>query len=131
MSEICWEAVSAIATFLAVVVALFIPYCEKLQRDKINTNIIEVVTNELKNNIKLIGKGDMESLKRINLNVWNEYKYQIVMNNPEFYRKCNDIYKDIDVLLSSLFNGSIHSLANFDVKKKYEILKKYNKFFKL
>lgn len=130
MFDICWDVVSAIATFLAVLVALFIPFYESLQKNKANNNIINSIRSELDNNVRLIRKKDIEGIKKVNLSVWNEYKYQIISSNPEFYGKCNDIYIDIDRLLRSLFNGS---LSRISLMLKYSdilgILNKYNKYF--
>lgn len=122
LSSTAWTWLSAIATFLAVLVALFLPFYLEYLKEK---NIINLVDQEYKININIIKdakdsknkdytnliKGtplnieqvilakQIHILKNLSLNNWKDYKWNIAVNNWKKYLDFENKNKEISSLI--------------------------------
>ena len=113
LSPTDWSAISSIATFLAVVVALFLPSYYEIKKKQ---NLVRLIEYELKKNIELIKKahsleeGKLEGkvisklnlmcpvLEHLNLSIWNDCKQSIAEISSAKFLKYTEIIKSIETI---------------------------------
>lgn len=106
LSSIAWSAISSIATVLAVIVALFLPfYYEKKKK----TNLSKLIENEIRSNIDLLQEANSTKegiingrttsrlnlmcpkLVHLSLNIWNDNKQTIAEITAKKFLKYSEI----------------------------------------
>ncbi|MBU0622014.1 MAG: hypothetical protein KJ795_09210 [Gammaproteobacteria bacterium] len=111
-----WTGLSAVATFLAVLVALFLP---GYQEYKQNQNIVALIEKELEENYSRLVKTEnwkdqtingqsisalsqkFAIAEHISLKIWSEYKYKLAVYSSEEYEKFNAPNDVLDRILDS------------------------------
>jgi hypothetical protein len=113
LSPTDWSAISSIATLLAVVVALFLPFYYE-RKKKHNLGLL--IEYELKKNIELLKKANTQAdgeingkiisklnlmcpgLEHLTLNIWNESKQSIAEISSAKFLKYTEITKLIETI---------------------------------
>ena len=130
-SELFWSALAAIATFLAVLVALFLPKWQERQKEKA---IKDLITSELGSNIEIFNQTlrylepsyreklmqhighPIESImiaeiKRLSFLVWDRHWERYSLLNPDNFLRLSSQVKDLNDLLR-LSNGPPQGFPN-------------------
>jgi hypothetical protein len=132
LTNIAWTAISSIATSVAVITALFIPYVEKSRR---RLNIFEIIENEIDRNITVINKAfNLEEtylsftkapiavkkgfiLQDLRTNYWDENKQYVSEFSAKKYNEylqVNEIIMEIKGFSSQVLNaGQNDSSLNY------------------
>lgn len=123
-----WTGLSAVATFLAVVVALFLP---SYQEYKQNKNILALIKIELDDNYSLLVKTEnwkdqeiggqkllaldqkIAAAEHIKLKIWNEFKYKLAVYSSKKYEQ----HKDLIDVLERIADYRTNIIANIEPKK--------------
>ncbi len=111
LSGLAWSAISSIATVLAVIVALFLPFYSVRKK---KSNLSKLIEKEIDFNIELLKKASLckdenldgthisrlnimcTILSKIDLNVWNDNKQTIAEVSSSRFMKYSEINKRLD-----------------------------------
>ena len=94
LSSTAWTALSSIATFLVVLVALFLPFYQERKKRK---NLIELIEDEIKSNSKTLEMAQKNEgmapaiLREINLNIWEDHKQNLANISSDDYLEFKEI----------------------------------------
>ena len=114
--EVFWAALAALGTTAAVLVALFQPLISNVRLNKRIRNLIE---SEMKRNYDIVrqmvsdatvtlpgGKKipanarDDALVPHIKLNLWDEYRYKLASENPESFKRYQEINMHAEAILN-------------------------------
>ncbi len=114
--EVFWAAFAALSTTAAVLVALFQPYISNVRLNKRICNLIE---SEMKRNYDIVrqmvsdaavilpggaripaNQRDDALVPHIKLNLWDEYRYKLASDNPESFKRYQEINRKAEAILN-------------------------------
>jgi hypothetical protein len=118
LSGATWTGLNTLATFAAVLVALYLP---KYQEVRQNKNISILIEKELDGNYALLEKTEtmphlefkVAVAEHISLKIWNEFKFKLAVYSSEKYSK----FEDANVVLEKVLVFRSDFLAGVEPKK--------------
>lgn len=136
-----WTAFSAIATFCAVLVALFLPIFTNYRK---YSNMKKVIYMEFYENCSILGKiGDwnesttlnndfiptgylknMAYVNELNLSFWNKYKFEISIRDITIYNELKEYISDIEKIKLISKNEEQHVILQLFCHDFIESLRK-------
>ena len=115
--DVFWTALAALATLLAVLVALFMPLFSQYVR---NNRLERLIKAEMDHNLKVIrnfvskdplelpdGKTvspitrNNELVRHIDLRLWREYRYELAGDRPHSFEKFNSINRYAEAIIDA------------------------------
>ena len=132
LSSTAWTALSSIATFLVVLVALFLPFYQERKKRK---NLIELIKDEIKSNSETLEVAQKNKdmapaiLREINLNIWEDHKQNLAnisSNDYLEFKKINTMFhylkKDAE-LIHSIDKDAVLARLIDTSEQLYKLLK--------
>lgn len=123
-----WEILSAIGTLGAVLIAVFFQFFEDRKRKKGIQRMIKAIRIELEGNVKILKREKLrkdsthcvyskEFFKKIKLDTWSGYKYQIAINDIEEYNKYNQVNSNLEFILKieNVYLSGFNPITDADI----------------
>lgn len=142
--DVFWDALAAIGTLLAVLVAVLHPMISKIMR---NRRIISLIEEEIKGNHRIIrnmASPDIHRLPQeveftgsqrndaltelIDLNIWKQYRYDLASEKPDQFIAYQKINEHVEEILNI---PKDHQKFRSEIQKKEAelFMEAYNKEF--